>query len=170
MQMAAKVKGVNYLKGLFFLLFVFCFKTGYSQTGYDKFSRNLGRVLLYPRALIDSCTPAYTNIIIDIDPDGKVADILLSDSAPLQLREKFMLVKGKLKTDLFSDYINAENLRNCGLLIPVFYVFGDAKNYCGNEFNESLIKEQYFKFGLKKYSKPVFMLTPIVNQIYKPVR
>ncbi|RYD86457.1 MAG: hypothetical protein EOP54_30355 [Sphingobacteriales bacterium] len=140
----------------------------HAQTELEPFKKNIQRVLVYPAFLRQTCTPAFTNMLIDIDGKGKVVAVKLSDSAPALLRDEFRKVKGSFKLELLNEFIAAKKLKNCGIIIPLFWVYGN--DYCVNAVDEMLLTNNYFSFDFNLYQKLTFNLQPIITKLYKPVR
>ncbi|RVU01963.1 hypothetical protein EOD41_08405 [Mucilaginibacter limnophilus] len=140
----------------------------YAQTQLEPFKKNIQRMLVYPAFLRQTCTPAFTNMLIDIDGKGKVVDVKISDSAPDLLREEFNKIKGSFKLELLNEFITAKKLKDCGIIIPLFWVYGN--DYCVNAVEETWITNNYFAFDSNMYTKLTFNAQPIVTKLYKPVR
>lgn len=151
------------------LISIYCFgKFAHAQEPQHKFYLNVYHTLRYPNALKDSCTAVYTNLLLDVDGKGKVVDVRLSDSSPEILKNAFADAKNKLKTSLLDDLIQEKKLRNCGILIPVFFVYAD--DYCRNSFNDKFLENKYMKFDAAQYNKMVFAMPPLIYRMTKPIK
>jgi len=131
------------------------------------FQLNFIKLLHYPDVLKNSCTPTYANLLIDIGANGAIENLLISDSAPQPFKVAFDTIKSKLNLSLIKKIIADRHLHNCGIIIPVFYVY--AGDYCTNSFVD-FNPGNYILFQNKTYDKLTFTLEPIYQYFYKPVR
>ncbi|CAN5369350.1 hypothetical protein BH09BAC6_BH09BAC6_29130 [soil metagenome] len=162
-----KVKGVhNTLKIVFLMMVLFSCNKVLALENENEFQMNFIKTVTYPEQLKYSCTPAFTNLLIDISEKGVVQNLRISDSAPKSLKDAFDLVKNKLKIQLVDNIIIKRKLKNCGIIIPVFYVYG--QDYCTNSFSDFL-SMRYLTFDSKMYDKMTVTLAPIIVSFYKPV-
>ena len=167
--MGQKAAGVyKILKILIILLFtLFYHNTLLAQKVDYEFQLDFIRTVHYPDDLKHSCTPAFTNLLIDVSEKGIIQNLLISDSAPQLFKAEFDRIKRKLNIQLLEKTIAEKRLRNCGIIIPIFYVYG--QDYCTNSFADFL-SGKYLTFESKTYNKPTFSLEPVMVSFYKPVR
>jgi hypothetical protein len=137
-----KVKGVhNTLKIVFLMMVLFSCNKVLALENENEFQMNFIKTVTYPEQLKYSCTPK-------------------------SLKDAFDLVKNKLKIQLLDNIIIKRKLKNCGIIIPVFYVYG--QDYCTNSFSDFL-SMRYLTFDSKMYDKMTVTLAPIIVSFYKPV-
>jgi hypothetical protein len=98
--------------------------------------------------------------------DGNITDMVISDSAPALLKDEFESVKKSINIQSIKSLIAKINLKNAGIIIPVFYVYGS--DYCTNSFADFLLTG-YLTFKSKSYDKLTITLNPIFVSFYKPV-
>lgn len=140
----------------------------YAQEPHHKFYLNVYHTLRYPDALKDSCVAVYTHLLLDINGNGKITDIQIADSSPQVLRSAFADVKSNLHTELLSGFLRNKKLKNCGILIPVFFVYADG--YCSNSFEDQYFGNKYMKFNGQMYNKLVYAMPPLIYKMSKPMQ
>lgn len=132
------------------------------------FQKSVIRNIRYPQDLKNACTPTFANILIDISEDGEIVKISLSGSAPKSFEKEFENNKAKFNLEQIKGIITQKKLKNCGIVIPVFYVYG--QDYCVNSFEPvTYISNNYYVFNNKLYDKLVLNQEPIIVTMYKPV-
>lgn len=173
MQQAPKGKGAIKINTMFkplllFLSLLLIFSASFAQSDDFEFQRSFIKAFKYPESLRRSCTPTFTNILIEISAEGIIQSISISDSAPKSFKDEFNEIKKTLDVSTLKSTINYIKLKNCNLLIPVFYVYGS--DYCVNSFEPvGYIADNYFSFNGKKLDRLVYNLKPIINSLYKPL-
>ena len=169
MQMEQKEQGAHNGRKMLLVFIFLCsaFNKSFAQNEKVDFQRNFLHTVTFPDFLKLSCTPVFTNLLIDISEKGTITDIFISDSAPKLLRDQFEAQKAKLDIKIFDSYIARNRLKNCGILISLFYVFGS--DYCTNSFSDFMPK-WYLTFNTKSYDKLTRVLEPIEVSFYKPVQ
>jgi len=158
------------LKSLLSLLsLLLIFISASAQSDDFEFQRSFIRTFKYPESLRRSCTPTFTNILIEISGEGIIQTISISDSAPKSFKDEFNEIKKTLNISVLKSTINYTKLKNCSILIPVFYVY--ASDYCVNSFEPiGYIADNYFSFNGKRLDKSAYTLKPIINSMYKPLQ
>jgi len=170
MQQVQKVKDASN-EILKLLVLFFCFSlilsSASAQNSFD-FQRNFIRNLKYPESLRNTCTPTFANILIKISEKGSVENVLISDSAPKSFKDKFYEIKNKLNFSLLKPIVDSNKLKNCHIIIPVFYVY--ASDYCVNSFEPvGYIGDNYLVFEGKPLNSLTYNLKPIIISMYKPL-
>jgi hypothetical protein len=145
---------------------LFAFNKATAQNEDTDFQMNFVKTVHYPDDLKQSCTPAFTSLLIDVSEKGEIQSLTLSDSAPRALMDEFERVKNNLDTRPLVKIIQKRKLRNVGIIIPVFYVYG--QDYCTNSFSDFL-SNRYLTFGFKACTKLTIVLAPVFVSFYKPV-
>ncbi len=169
MQQELRDTGVHKLIKRIVLLisFVLIFSNAFAQNDDGSFKKSFSAKLDYPRALWSQCIPTFANLMIEISDNGSVQNIEVSDSAPQLFQNQINKIKSKLKTDLLKSVISSNNLRNCNIIIPVFYIY--EADYCGNSFDQAKQPfNNYFIFNGKPLNKMSLNLRPIVVILHKP--
>ncbi len=152
MQVEQRVPDVHkFIKLITFMLLVlFGFNNKvFAQTRDNEFQINFIKTIHYPVYLKNSCTPVFTNLLIDISENGSIRDLSISDSAPALFKDEFENEKAKLNIQLLEKIIAQRKLKNCGIIIPIFYVYG--QDYCTNSFAD-FRSNGYFTFESKSLS------------------
>jgi hypothetical protein len=169
MRQEQKAHDASYKRHIIGILFFILIRlSADAQTDDFALQKNLIKAINYPEYLKHSCTPAFTNILIDISIKGDIQSIYMSDSAPKALKEEFIRARSNFNTALIKTIIDARKLKNCGLLIPVLYVYGPG--YCTNTIEPAdYITEGYFTYQYKAYDKLTLNLKPIIVTFSKPM-
>jgi hypothetical protein len=169
MQMEQKVIDARKISKQIMLMVLILFINSikvFSQNEDNEFQINFIKTIHYPEYLKNSCTPVFANLLIDVSEKGLIRDLLISDSAPQIFKDEFENEKKKLNIQLLEKIIAARNLKNCGILIPIFYVYG--QDYCTNSFAD-FISNKYLTFESRAYTKLTISLEPIFLNFYRPV-
>jgi len=150
------------------ILLLFLQLSALGQTRDFTLQKSIIKLIHYPDSLRKNCTPTFTNIMIDISAKGELESIYMADSASPDLKNEFIRIKSKLNPALINQFIKDHKLKNCGILIPVFYVF--ARDYCNNPAElANNLNDNYFTYQSKRYTKLTLNLEPIVLTLYKSV-
>jgi hypothetical protein len=136
------------------------------SVGQLSFSNNFVKTIHYPDFLKSSCTPTFANLLIDISDKGEIISLSISDSASKLFRDEFETEKNRLNIQALKNIVEQRKLRNIGLLVPIFYVYG--QDYCNNSLS-GFVSSRYLTFKGKFYSKLTVNLEPIFVSFYKPV-
>jgi hypothetical protein len=168
-----KVKKANAAKRLcrysIILAILFFFKTSYGQEQDFSFQRSFIGSFRYPDVLREVCNSTYTNLLIQVSTNGKVENIMLSDSAPESFKREFYLIRAKLDLDALKRVISSNHLKDCNIVIPVFYTY--AAEYCSNYIESTgYLSDTYLSFSGKTLKKLSFHMKPIIELVNKPIR
>ena len=160
---------INILKKLIvFLSFSLLVNIVYAQNDNFGFQKDFIRHFRYPGALRNACTATIANINIEVSETGAIKNISISDSAPKFFRDKFNGVKGSLNTAPLDSLISQKKLRNCSIIIAVFYVY--STDWCVNSFEPvGAINDNYLVFNGKLLDNMTYNIKPIVIIMGKPM-
>ena len=92
----ARIKILRSAVILFSLLFIF--SNVFAQNDEFEFQMNFIKTFKYPESLRRSCSPTFTNILVDVSERGTIQNISISDSAPKFFKDEslFKFVIGNL--------------------------------------------------------------------------
>lgn len=169
MQMEQKDIGAIKLKVISsIILLILVVKIGYAQTDDFAFQKSFMRTFKYPSSLREACTPTFTNLLFEISNKGELINIKLSDSAPIFFAKDFIAFKKNLDLNPIKNTIKTLKLKNCNIIIPIFYVYGS--DYCVNTFEPfGNLSNNYLSFEGKTSSKMSFLMKPIFVTLNKPI-
>ncbi|NNU34579.1 hypothetical protein HK413_11695 [Mucilaginibacter sp. S1162] len=154
------------MRVLIFLSLLFVFGITYAQKDNSAFQKNFSAKFKYPRTLWDQGVPTFSNLKIEISKNGSIKNIEISDSAPVLFREKFDEIKSKLNTDLLKPVVITHRLKDCNIIIPIFYT---CQIDSGNPPERvKQVFSNYYLFNGKPLDKLSYNLEPIAIFLYKP--
>jgi len=169
MQQERKDKGAHNRIIKFMLIsvgFLIGFNSASAQIDDFQFQKNFIKTFKYPENLRNSCTPTFTNLLIQISDKGTIQNILISDSAPEDFKDAFNKIKSSININLIDSIIISKKLSKIDIIIPVFYVF--TSDNCNNSFDlPGYLVDNYYIFDGKKTGRLSFNLKPIIVSMYK---
>jgi hypothetical protein len=150
---------------LVYFLILFSFNAS-AQTDNYQFQLSFIKLFKYPATFRNACNPTFANIMIDVSANGDITGISVSDSAPFFFKNEFNLIKDTLNKAPINNLIAEKGLKNCSILIPVFYVY--ESGWCANSFDE-FRPYNYLTFNGKEIDHLTYNLKPIFVNMYKPL-
>jgi hypothetical protein len=169
MEMGQKVTDVVRVIKFCLTLIFFTLLTdkSFGQLDSTVFQRNFIRTIHYPEFLKNACMPTFANLLVDVSDKGEIVRLSISDSASKLFRDEFETEKNRLDIQALKNIIDQRKLKDAGLLIPIFYVYG--QDYCTNSFAD-FVSSKYLIFNGKPYNKITYNLEPIFVSFYKPAQ
>ncbi len=166
--MEIKVKGVVDLRSCLFIVSLFCCTVCFAQEDEKRFIGSFLKNFHYPEELRSSCIPTMTNLIVQVNKDGTIGDMMLSDSADPLFRVEFTRMKHQLDSAALKRIAYNRKLKGQAFLVPVFYLF--ETEYCPNSLSSSKLGiDTYSTYRSIPYNGLVYALPPVINLIYRPL-
>ncbi|MDT3404499.1 hypothetical protein QE417_003571 [Mucilaginibacter terrae] len=141
----------------------------FAQVQSFEFQKSFIRNFRYPKDLTEKCTSTFTNLQITVSSSGKLGEMLISDSASESFKSAFNAIKINLDTIILKQIIEANKLKGCYIIIPIFYVY--ASDYCTNSFEPiGYLNDNYVLFKGRTLTKMSYIMKPIMISMYKPLQ
>ncbi len=133
-----------------------------SDSLINEFQWSIRKNLQYPNLLKENCISTFTVLKAEIDGNGKVKDIILSDSADPLFNMEFVFIVKKLNTGALEKLALKRKLTSATLLMPIYISIVSEK--CARTSIDPDRMSKAFQFNKEDFRTSAIMLPILSSQ------